>query len=231
MDMLLRNGVYPYDYMNNVDRFKEEQLPDRAAFFRHLTNTECTDANHQHAVDVWKKFQCKSMLDYHDLYLKTDVLLPADVFESFRTATLKTLGFNPAYYVSGPQLSWGFMMGMTRRQLTLLSDPEMFNMLNANLRGGITMISKRYAKANNKYLEDAFDPTVPSSFILYLHANNLYGYAMSQPLPYYEFTWMTEDECNLIDWSTQTDDQQYGTSSSVTCITPTSFTTITTTIP
>jgi hypothetical protein len=210
MDMLLRKGVYPYDYMKSVERFGEKKLPERDAFFNRLTNTECSEANYKHAEDVWKKFKCESIRDYHDLYLKTDVLLLADVFESFRTATLRTLGLDPAYYVSGPQLSWDCMMKMTRCQLTLLTDPEMFNMLNANLRGGITMISKRYAKANNKYMDDAFDPTVRSSYILYLDANNLYGYAMSQPLPCDEFTWMSEDECKLIDWTEQTEDQQYG---------------------
>ena len=119
MDMLLRKGVYPYDYMNNEDRFKEEKLPERAAFFSRLTNTECSEANYKHAEAEWEKFKCKSMRDYNDLYLKTDVLLLADVFESFRTATLSTLGLDPAYYVSGPQLSWDCMMKMTRCELTL----------------------------------------------------------------------------------------------------------------
>ena len=210
MDKLLRKGVYPYDYMNNEDRFKEQKLPERAAFFSRLTNTECSEANYKHAEDIWEKFKCKTMRDYHDLYLKMDVLLLADVFESFRSATLSTLGLDPAYYVSGPQLSWDCMMKMTRCQLTLLNDPEMFNVLNANLRGGITMITKRYAKANNKYLHDAYNPAARSSYIIYLDANNLYGHAMSQPLPYDEFTWMSEAECQQVDWLAQTDDQPYG---------------------
>ena len=210
MDMLLRKGVYPYDYMNSVERFAERKIPPIEEFFSRLYNKPCSAADHKYADDVWKKFHCETMRDYHDLYLKTDVLLLADVFESFRTATLSTLGLDPAYYVSGPQLSWDCMMKMTDCRLTLLSDPEMFNVIHANLRGGITMISKRYAKANNKYLEDAYNPRKPSSYILYLDANNLYGYAMSQSLPYDEFTWISEEECQAIDWLAQTDDQPYG---------------------
>jgi hypothetical protein len=93
--------------------------------------------------------------DYHDLYLNTDVLLLAGVFESFRTATLSSLAVDPAYYVSGPQLSGDCIMKMTRCDLTLLSDPQMLNMTHANLHGGIGTIAKRYGKANNEYLEDA----------------------------------------------------------------------------
>jgi hypothetical protein len=210
MDMLLRKGVYPYDYMNHMDRFTEQKIPPIEEFFSRLYNKPCSEADHKYADDVWKKFHCETMRNYHDLYLKTDVLLLADVFESFRTATLSSLGLDPAYYVSGPQLSWDCMMKMTRCNLTLLSDPQMFNMIHANLRGGITTIAKRYAKANNKYLEDAYDPTEPSSFIFYLDANNLYGYAMSQSLPYDEFAWMSDVECKQIDWLAQTDDQDYG---------------------
>ena len=210
IDMLLRKGVYPYDYVGSVERFDERELPTREAFFNRLTNQECSEADYNHAQKVWQKFKCERFLDYHNLYLKTDVLLLADVFESFRNATLSTLGLDPAYYVSAPQLSWDCMMKMTGCQLTLLSDPAMFTVINTNLRGGICMISKRYAKANNRYMGDAYDPTEPESYILYVDANNLYGMAMSEPLPYDEFKWMSAADCADIDWTAQTVDQLYG---------------------
>jgi len=210
IDMLLRKGVYPYDYMNSVDKFPEAQLPAREAFFNRLTNQQCSEDDYERARSVWAKFKCKSMLDYHNLYLKTDVLLLADVFESFREATLTTLGLDPAYYVSAPQLSWDCMMKMTECELTLLTDPAMFTVINENLRGGISMISKRYAKANNKYMGDAYNPEQPSSYIFYLDANNLYGLAMSQMLPYDDFVWLTRDDFEHIDWLAQTEDQLYG---------------------
>ena len=199
--LLLRKGVYPYDYMSNADRLKETSLPSRADFFNRLQNLECTEENYAHAQQVWDKFGCKTMQDYHELYLKTDVLLLADVFESFRTATLSIFGLDPSYYVSAPQLAWDCMMLMTGCVLTLLSDPAMFSLINENLRGGISVIMKRYAKANNKYMGELYDASQPSSYILYLDANNLYGWAMSEPLPYDEFEWLSEEEFGVIDWT------------------------------
>jgi hypothetical protein len=123
---------------------------------------------------------------------------------------LATLGLDPSFYVSAPQLSWDCMMKMTGCRLTLLSDPATFDQINANLRGGICTISNRYAKANNKYMGDAYNPAEPSSYIFYIDANNLYGCAMSQPLPYDDFTWMSAEECDAVDWIAQTVDQEFG---------------------
>lgn len=208
--LLLRKGVYPYDYMNDQARLQETSLPSREQFFSRLLNRECSEEDYAHAQAVWQAFNCKTMQDYHDLYLKTDVLLLADVFEAFRTATLTTFHLDPSYYVSSPQLSWDCMMKMTGCELTLLSDPAMFTLINSNLRGGISVITKRHAKANNKYMGDLFKPEEPSSYILYLDANNLYGWAMSEPLPFDEFVWISAEECESIDWRMQTDDQEYG---------------------
>jgi len=210
IEMLLRKGVYPYDYMGDEARLKETCLPARQHFFSRLTNKECSEEDYGRAQRVWAKFDCKTMQDYHDLYLKTDVLLLADVFESFRQATINTFGLDPAYYVSAPQLSWDCMLKMTQCELELLSDPAMFKIINDNLRGGISVIMKRHAVANNKYMGEQYDPEKPSSYILYLDANNLYGWAMSEPLPCGEFVWMTPEECEQVDWRTLEDDSEYG---------------------
>lgn len=210
IDLLLRKGVYPYDYMTDAQRFAETELPSRQHFFSRLHNSECSEADYAHAQNVWQKFNCGTFIDYHNLYLKTDVLLLADVFESFRDTTMKELGLDPAYYLSAPQLSWDCMMKMTGCELALLSDPEMFRLLNENLRGGISVISKRHSKANNKYMGDMYDSEQPSSYIFYIDANNLYGHAMSEPMPYDDFSWLSEDDCANINWLTQHDDQDYG---------------------
>jgi len=210
IEMLLRKGVYPYDYMGDKARLQETCLPARQHFFSRLTKKECSEEDYEYAQRVWAKFNCKVMQDYHDLYLKTDVLLLADVFESFRQATIDTFGLDPAYYVSAPQLSWDCMLKMTCCELELLSDPAMFKIINDNLRGGICVITKRHAVANNKYMCDQYDPNKPSSYILYLDANNLYGWAMSEPLPCGEFVWMTAEECEQVDWRTLEDDSEYG---------------------
>ncbi len=109
------------------------------------------------------------------LFCAADVLLLADIFESFRNVCIKNYGLDPAHFVSAPQLSWDAMLKSTEANLTLMHDPAMFKMIDGGLRGGICMISKRYAKANNKYMGDQYDPSKPSSYIMYWDANNLYG--------------------------------------------------------
>ena len=206
----MRKGVYPYDYMSDKARLTKTSLPSRESFFSRLQNRHCSDEEYSHAHNVWNKFNCKTMQDYHDLYLKTDVLLLADVFESFGSATMTTFGLDPSYYVSAPQLSWDSMMKMTRCELELLSDPSMFKLVNENLRGGVSVITKRHAKANNKYMGEQYKPEESNSYILYLDANNLYGWAMSEPLPVSDFVWVSAEECETIDWRVQDDEQEYG---------------------
>jgi hypothetical protein len=103
--LLLRKGVYPYDYMDHADKFKETVLPPREAFFSRLTQEECSEENYKHAQKVWDTFGCKSVKDYHDMYLKCDVLQLADIFETFCTTAMGEYKLDPAHYVSAPHLS------------------------------------------------------------------------------------------------------------------------------
>ena len=210
IDLLLRKGIYPYEYMNSADRFKDEQLPPIEAFHSTLRNEKCTQEDYKHAERVWEEFGCTTFLDYHNIYLKCDVLHLADVFEHFRTVSLEQYSLDPAHYISAPMLAWGAMLRTTKCKLDLLTDAEMFATLQKNLRGGVSMISKRYAKANNKYMDDLHDPTQPSKYIMYWDANNLYGWAMSAPLPTGNFAWMSEEEWTAIDWLKQEADQPTG---------------------
>ena len=130
--------------------------------------------------------------EYHDLYLKTDVLLLANVLENFRNVCMKNYELDPVWYYTTPGLSQDACLKMTGVQLELLSDPDMLLMIEQGIRGGVSMISKRYAKTNNKYMGEKFNPNKKSIFILYLDAHNLYGWAMSLPLPVGGFKWMNE---------------------------------------
>ena len=129
------------------------------------------------------------MGDYHDHYLKKDVLLLADIFEKFIDKCLKFYGLVPYHYFSSPGLSWDAMLKMTGVKLEKISDIDKYLFIEKGLRGGISYIAKRYAKANNKYMKD-YDPKKPSKFITYLDMNNLYGWAMSGYLPYGGFKWL-----------------------------------------
>ncbi|XP_072025373.1 uncharacterized protein [Amphiura filiformis] len=141
----------------------------------------------------------KTMREYHDLYLKSDVLLLADVFESFRKVCLKNYQLDPCWYYTAPGLSYDAMLKKTGIKLDLLTDIDMAMMIEKGIRGGVSMISTRYSEANNKYMGSDYDPSKPSKYIQYLDNNNLYGWAMSQPLPTGDFEWMTPKQLDSWD--------------------------------
>lgn len=191
--LLLRKGIYPYEYMDNWQRFQETQLPSIDKFYSSLTDESISEKDYEHAQNVWRTFGCQTLGDYHDLYLRTDVLLLADVFENFRATCLRQYELDPAHYYTSPGLSWDALLKKTEVQLELLTDYDMFLFIEKGLRGGISQVSKRYAKANNP-LTPNFDPNDDVSYIVYLDANNLYGWAMSQYLPTGNFRWVSVDE-------------------------------------
>ena len=190
LELILRKGVYPYEYMNSFERFNEEILPEQKSFYSSLTDNSISDLDYEHAKNVWRTFGCENLGDYHDVYLKSDVLLLADVFQCFRKNCLKNYELDPANYYTLPGLSWDALMKKSGVELELLTDIDMHLMFEKGLRGGISMVSHRYSKANNKYLPDTYDPNIDSSYLMYLDANNLYGWSMSQPLPIGGFKWI-----------------------------------------
>ena len=138
----------------------------------------------------------KTMGDYHDLYLKTDVLLLADVFEKFIKTCLNYYGLDPCHYFSSPGLSWDAMLKMTGIELELISDIDMHLFIEKGMRDDISYIAK--SKANNKNTEN-YDSSEESVFIMYLDANNLYGWAMTQYVPYGGFKWLSKKEIDEFD--------------------------------
>ena len=196
LSLMTKKGVYPYDYMNSFKKFEDNRLPKKEDFFSIMNNEHITDEEYQHAQNVWKTFNLKTMGEYHDLYLKSDILLLADVFENFRKACQQYYGLDPAHYFTSPGLSWDAMLKMTETTLELISDVDMFLFIEKGMRGGISYIANRYGKANNKYMKN-YNPEEASKYIMYLDANNLYGWAMSQYLPTDGFEWLTEEEVDL----------------------------------
>ena len=184
--LLRRKGVYPYDYVNSIKKLKETKLPPKEAFYSKLDEEEISDEVYQHAHNVWNTFNCQTIQDCHDLYLKSDVLLLADVFEKFRKTCLNHYKLDPFHYYTSPGLAWDSCLKQTKQELQLLTDYDMLMMFEKGIRGGMTHISKRYAEANNEYMKD-FDKTKPSTFIQYLDVNGLYSWAMTQKLPTHGF--------------------------------------------
>ena len=196
-DLLYKKGIYPYEYMDSFEKFSETSLPKKEDFYSKLNDEHITEDEYAHAKEVWKTFDCKTLGDYHDLYVKTDVALLADVFENFRKLCLQQYGLDPAHYFTSPGLSWDALLKKTGVELELFTDLEMHMFVERGIRGGISMVSKRYAKANNPLVSD-YDESKPNSYIMYLDANNLYGWAMGKPLPKSGFKWKrvmpTEEE-------------------------------------
>ena len=193
-NLLVRKGVYPYEYMDSLEKLEETKLPPKEAFYSRLNDGGISDEDYAHAQKVWKTFKMKYFKDYHELYSKGDVLLLADVFENFRNICLENYELDPAHYYTAPDLAWDAALKVTDVNLELLLDIDMLLMVEKGIRGGVSMISNRYGKANNKYMGDKFNYNEPSKYIQYLDANNLYGWAMSKPLPTHGFKWMKASE-------------------------------------
>ena len=196
LSLVKRKGVYPYEYMDTLERLKETKLPPKEAFYSKLNNEDIIDEDYAHAQKVWRMFKMGHFQDYHNLYNKTDVLLLADVFESFRNICIKNYELDPAHYYTAPGLAWDAALKITEVELELLKDIDMLLMVEKGIRGGVSMISKRYGAANHKYMGDKFNSSEPSKYLTYLDANNLHGAAMSMKLPTHGFKWMNKYELN-----------------------------------
>ena len=142
LDLVKQKEFYPYEYMSDFEKFKK-QLPSKEKFYNSLTGKKFSNKEYDHVLKVWNKLEMKTMKDYHDLYLKYDVSLLADVFEKFRNNSIKTYCICPSHYLSAPALSLDAMLNMTKIKLELISDPHI----------GVSYISNRYGKASNKYLK------------------------------------------------------------------------------
>eukprot|EP00102_Acyrthosiphon_pisum_P012564 XP_008181781.2 PREDICTED: uncharacterized protein LOC103309046 [Acyrthosiphon pisum] len=192
MDLVTRKGVYPYEYTDGWEKLDENILPRKEDFYNTLTETDLCDEDYEYAKRVWDHFNFNTLGEYSDWYMKVDVMLLCDVFENFRDLCLDTYGLDPNYYYTAPGMSFDCMLKYTKVQLQLLSDYDQLLMMEAGVRGGLTQASMRYARANNSKVPD-YDPSKPNSWIAYLDATNLYGWAMSQFLPKDGFSWYEGD--------------------------------------
>jgi len=160
-------------------------LPSRELFYSSLTGD--TKSDYAHVVNVWQRFSIRTLGEYSDLYLKTDVLLLVDIFENFRDSCVASYGLDSAYYYTLPGFTWNTMLKHTRVNFELLTDIDMVMFIERGIRGSLSQCSNRYARANNKYML-SYNPSKSSSYLMYFDViNNLYGWAMCQPLSYADF--------------------------------------------
>ncbi|XP_011859786.1 PREDICTED: uncharacterized protein LOC105557208 [Vollenhovia emeryi] len=189
-NLLTRKGVFPYEYVDCIEKLEDTCLPPRESFYSSLTGDTVSENDYVHAANVWRRFAIQSLGEYSDLYLKIDMLL-ADIFENFRDKCIESYGLDPAYYYTLPGFTWDAMLKHTRINFELLTDIDMVMFIERGIRGGLSQCSSRYAQANNKYMH-SYDPSKASSYLMYFDVNNLYGWAMCQPLPYAKFRWVDD---------------------------------------
>ena len=192
--LLIQKGIYPYEYMDSWDKFKETSLSSIKHFYSNLNMSGVSDADYKHVCSVWRESGIRNMGEYHDLYLRTDVILLANIFGSFRRVCQENYGLDPSHFYTVPGLAWKACLKKTGVRLKLLLDPDMLLMFERGIRGGITQSVHRWAAANNPYMGSEYDKSKPTKYLQYLDASNLYGWVMSQPLPTGEFRWVEFDE-------------------------------------
>ena len=160
--------------MDNWERSEETSLPNKESLYSNLNMENIDDIDYRHGNNVFKRFKLKNLGKYYDLYVLSDTLLLADVYENFRKTCLKVFELDPADFLSLPGLAWQACLKKTNIKLKLLTDSDMLLTVAERIRGGICHSIHRYTKANNKYMEN-YDKNQESSYIQYLDANNLYG--------------------------------------------------------
>jgi len=140
-DMLLRKGVFPYDWLNSLEKLDETQLPPKEAFYSKLNNSNNTDGDFEHVLKVWDNFKIKTFREYHDVYMKLGVLL-SDVLENFRNVCLKNYGLDPCWYFTASGLAWDACLKKTDVKLELLNDVDMLLMFEKGILNGVSVIPK-----------------------------------------------------------------------------------------
>ncbi|XP_044733269.1 uncharacterized protein LOC123295873 [Chrysoperla carnea] len=192
----IKQGVFPYDYISDLTKLDEQSLPSIDMFFSTLTDSKISIDEYRHAQNVWKAFNIQTLGEYSDLYLKTDVLLLADIFENFRDMCLEKYLLDPCHYYTLPGLTWQAMLKYTKVELELLTDIDMIMFVEQGTRGGLSQCSNRYAKANNKYMSN-YDCNKKSEYLMYWDVNGMYAWAMQQCLPLKNFQWCTDTDIDV----------------------------------
>ena len=194
-----KKGYFPYEWLDSIDKLKLPITELKKEHFDNRLKLEAlTNDEWEYIQQLIKDLNITTFEEYHDFYLNIDVNGLADVFENFRKTSINTYKLDPCHYVGTPSFGWDAMLLKTNIELELINDCDMYQFFERGIRGGQSVIFKKYAKANNKYLSD-YNPNEKSSYISYLDANNLYGVSMSCKLPYKDFEWVNGNDISIND--------------------------------
>ena len=205
-EIFRRKGVFPYEWFDSYEKLSATKFPDHEAFRSRLSGVEVVKVDgkkvtlgkkiskdeYEYAKTVYKKF-CENMKDYHDLYMRCDVLLLADVMENFRCEAYDAFQLDPLNYVTDASYAWDCLLKFSKVELEVLSDYNMYLFFEAAKRGGYSNCHKNYSEANHKYLPN-FNPNEPSKFLAYFDINSQYPSVMINPMPVRDFRWAFDFE-------------------------------------
>ena len=200
IDLITTKGVFCYEYFDNPSKMLESKLPSRENFYDSLNQKECTHREYSHAEKAWKEFNCRTLEDYMLKYLELDVHQLADIFETFRHLAMSQDNLDPAHYFTLPGFSWDSALKMCKKEISLLSTYDEYDFVSRGIRGGMTFVNQHKATINSPELQETYNPDEPLHELLYVDANNLYGNALSMPLPISDFQWLTQKECSELDF-------------------------------
>ena len=169
--LLLRKGVFPYTYIKSLDTLNERSLPEQKEFRNDLSETDCSDADYNHAREVWRVFDCQTLKDYHDLYMELDTHLLADIFERFRSESMEHYKIDPAHFCTAPALSWHACLKHTGVKLDIIGDVDMNLFIDSALMGGVSAARNPHLKANNPQVQ-GYDKGKLQRWLLLVDCNN-----------------------------------------------------------
>lgn len=169
--LLLQKGIFPYRWFDSLDKLEDRKLPDREHWYNDLTGDAITNAEWDFVNKVWRTFKLKTFRQFHDLYMESDVMLLADVFERFRNDSLKNYGLDPAHFATAPGLSWHACLKMTKIRLDVVRDPDMNMFIDKSGPGGMSEATTPYLRANNPKVA-GYNPDLITTWMLLLDCNN-----------------------------------------------------------
>ncbi len=194
ISLLKRKGIFPYSYFNDFEKLNETKLPDYGPSWKNsLTNSIDTSIDdYQHALSVWRSFNCKRLQDYLHLYLECDVMLLADVFQRFRSVCLQYYKLDPLHFYTAPNLSWEAMLKITGAKVELLADVDQLLFCESAIRGGVNGVGElRLFTANNDLCPE-FQESEEKTFGAFFDVTSMYAGTMTKPLPIGGFKWVTD---------------------------------------
>lgn len=196
LEMVLAKSFFPYEYCTSYEKMLNTlKLPKLSKFYSKLSEKSISKDEHLFAKKVWSMFGCKNLLDYCKLYCKIDVILLAEIFQKFRREMMAFSGLDPSHYISLPAYGYDSMLLMTGAKIFLPLDIDMVHFMEKCKRGGVSFVNTRYLSIQ-KETEDTEGQTEE---IIYIDANNLYGWSQVQKLPVGEFRWLTKEETEQFD--------------------------------